>query len=148
MASTSSQHLKNRVAQVATSVAAAIHHHCSIMEEGGRAKRAVVTNGRGGVRVRSALQELAELRKSGGKRVDTYELKEEEAVYDEVDEADYAKLVQKRREEGGGCCPGSDQGFATHQGAVVGGRAARLGQLPPPPPTDGGACPGRMQAAL
>ena len=109
------------------------------MEEGGRAKRAVVTNGRGGVRVRSALQELAELRKSGGKRVDTYELKEEEAVYDEVDEADYAKLVQKRREEGGGC-PGSDPEDAAMHRGPGGGRAANLGQLPPPLPTDGAAC--------
>ncbi len=73
------------------------------MEEGGRARRAVVQNGRGGVKVKSALQELAELRKSGAKRVDRFELKEEEAVYDVVDDAEYAKLVQKRREEGGGC---------------------------------------------
>ena len=28
-------------------------------------------------------------------------MREEEAVYDEMDEAQYAKLVKKRREEGG-----------------------------------------------
>lgn len=52
-------------------------------------------------KVKSALEELAELRKSGAKRVDRFELKEEDAVYDVVDETEYVKLVQKRREEGG-----------------------------------------------
>lgn len=52
-------------------------------------------------KVKSALEELAELRKSGAKRVDRFEVKEEDDVYDVVDEAEYAKLVQKRREEGG-----------------------------------------------
>lgn len=52
-------------------------------------------------KVKSALEELAELRKSGAKRVDRFELKEEDDVYDVVDETEYAKLVQKRREEGG-----------------------------------------------
>ncbi|PSC73303.1 DNA polymerase alpha catalytic subunit [Micractinium conductrix] len=72
------------------------------MEEGGRARRAVTQNGRGGKKVKSALAELAELRASGAKRVDSFEVREEEAVYDEMDEAQYAKLVKKRREEGGG----------------------------------------------
>lgn len=72
------------------------------MEEGGRARRAVTQNGRGGKKVKSALEELAELRKSGAKRVDRFEVKEEADIYDVVDEAEYAKLVQKRREEGGG----------------------------------------------
>ena len=57
--------------------------------------------GRGGAKVKSALQELAELRRSGGKRADLFEVKEEEAVYDVVDEAEYAKIVAQRREEGG-----------------------------------------------
>lgn len=35
-------------------------------------------------------------------RVSTYEFKEEKRVYDVVEEADYAKLVAKRRNEGGG----------------------------------------------
>jgi DNA polymerase alpha subunit A len=65
----------------------------------GRGKRTIVP--RGGVKVKSALDELAELRKTGGKRVDRFEVREEEAVYDVVDDAEYAKLVQKRREEGG-----------------------------------------------
>lgn len=67
----------------------------------GRAKRQVTVNGRGGVKVKSALQELAELRKSGGKRADNYEYQDEEDVYDMVDEDEYARIVQKRREEGG-----------------------------------------------
>jgi hypothetical protein len=69
--------------------------------EGGRARRQVVVDGRGGKKAKNALAELAELRKSGGKRADKYEVKEEEAVYDEVDEDEYARIVQKRREEGG-----------------------------------------------
>ncbi|PRW60975.1 DNA polymerase alpha catalytic subunit [Chlorella sorokiniana] len=72
------------------------------MEGEGRARRATAGTTRGRSGAKSALQELAELRKSGGKRVDRFELKEEEAVYDVVDDAEYAKLVQKRREEGGG----------------------------------------------
>lgn len=64
-----------------------------------RSKRQVAP--RGGLKARSALAELAELRKSGARRADAYEIKEEEAVYDVVDEAQYSKLVQKRREEGG-----------------------------------------------
>ncbi len=69
--------------------------------EGGRARRQVQVDGRGGKKAKNALAELQELRKSGGKRMDKYELKEEEAVYDEVDEDAYARIVQKRREEGG-----------------------------------------------
>ena len=71
------------------------------MEGEGRARRSTAGTTRGRTGAKSALQELAELRKSGGKRVDRFELKEEEAVYDVVDDAEYAKLVQKRREEGG-----------------------------------------------
>ena len=69
--------------------------------DGGRARRAAVTDGRGGKQFKNALAELAELRKTGGKRVDKYEAKEEENVYDEVDEDEYARIVQKRREDGG-----------------------------------------------
>lgn len=69
--------------------------------EGGKSRRQVVVEGRGGKKVKNALAELAELRKSGGKRANTFELKEEEAVYDEVDDEEYARIVQKRREEGG-----------------------------------------------
>lgn len=71
------------------------------MDDSGRGKRQVVP--RGGHKAKNALAELAELRKSGAKRADRFEVKEEQAVYDVVDEAEYAKLVQKRREEGGRC---------------------------------------------
>jgi DNA polymerase alpha subunit A len=69
--------------------------------DGGRAKRSAVVNGRGGSKFKNALEELAELRKTGGKRADKYEVREEEDVYDEVDEDEYARIVQKRREDGG-----------------------------------------------
>lgn len=74
------------------------------MEDGGRAQRQAVVNGRGGSKFKNALAELAELRKTGAKRADLYEFKEETAVYDEVDEDEYARIVQKRREEGGAWC--------------------------------------------
>lgn len=57
---------------------------------------------RGGKKFRNALDELRELKKSGKKRVDEYEFQEEDNVYDEVNEDEYARIVQKRREEGGG----------------------------------------------
>lgn len=69
--------------------------------EGGRGRRQTVVDGRGGKKFKNALQELAELRKSGGKGASRFEIKEEEKVYDEVDEDEYARIVQKRREEGG-----------------------------------------------
>ena len=64
---------------------------------GDRARRA----GKGPSSARNALAELAELRKSGKSRLETYEVKEEAKVYDEVDEDEYGMLVNKRREEGG-----------------------------------------------
>lgn len=70
--------------------------------EGGRSRRQTVVDGRGGKKFKNALAELEELRKTGGKRADRYEFKEEESVYDEVDDDEYARIVQKRREEGGG----------------------------------------------
>ena len=69
--------------------------------EGGRARRQTVVDGRGGKKFKNALAELQELRKTGGMRADNYEYKEEESVYDEVDDDEYARIVQKRREEGG-----------------------------------------------
>lgn len=73
------------------------------MEGEGRARRATAGTTRGGQKAKGALAALAELRKGGGKsgQLDRFELKEEEAVYDVVDEQSYAQLVQKRREEGG-----------------------------------------------
>lgn len=102
------------------------HRRClpAAMEGEGRARRATAGTTRGRAGAKSALQELAELRKSGAKRVDRYELKEEEAVYELVEEAEYAKLVQKRREEGGACYQGcwagrsgGDGGPGVHAGA-------------------------------
>ena len=52
-------------------------------------------------KAKSSLAKLAELRRTGAKRVHGFELTEEDAVYDEVQEQDYAKLVQDRREEAG-----------------------------------------------
>jgi hypothetical protein len=56
----------------------------------------------------AALAELAALRRGGGggdaapkQRLDAFELKDEGAVYDVVDEDEYAELVAKRRREGG-----------------------------------------------
>ena len=69
------------------------------MADEGRGRRQV--GRKGGAQAKSALAELAELRKSGAKRADRFEIKEEAAVYDVVDEEQYAQLVQKRREEGG-----------------------------------------------
>ena len=52
-------------------------------------------------KAKTSLAQLAELRRTGGKRVHDFELTEEDAVYDEVQEQDYAKLVQDRREQAG-----------------------------------------------
>ncbi|KAL3153857.1 hypothetical protein ABBQ32_013429 [Trebouxia sp. C0010 RCD-2024] len=52
-------------------------------------------------KAKSSLAQLAELRRTGAKRVHDFELTEEEAVYDEVQEQDYAQLVQDRREQAG-----------------------------------------------
>jgi len=69
--------------------------------EGERSRRKAVVDGRGGKKFKNALAELQELRKTGAKRADLYEVREEEDVYDEVDDDQYARIVQKRREEGG-----------------------------------------------
>lgn len=52
-------------------------------------------------KAKTSLAQLAELRRTGGKRVHDFELTEEDAVYDEVQEQDYARLVQDRREQAG-----------------------------------------------
>eukprot|EP00899_Mesostigma_viride_P010487 jgi/Mesvir1/1943/Mv22962-RA.2 len=51
--------------------------------------------------VKSALEELASIRKGGGKRAETFHVRIEDNVYDTVEEGEYARLVAKRREEGG-----------------------------------------------
>lgn len=47
----------------------------------------------------SALDQLKNLRQKGGKRIDAFNLKLEDRVYDEVSEPDYALLVAHRRKE-------------------------------------------------
>lgn len=45
----------------------------------------------------AALQQLKNLRQQGGRRVDAFEIKLDDKIYDSVAEDDYAKLVAKRR---------------------------------------------------
>ena len=73
------------------------------MTESGRGVRRKATTERGGKKFKGALAELRALKASGKKRVDSYEVNVEDDVYDEVGEDDYARLVQKRREEGAWC---------------------------------------------
>lgn len=47
----------------------------------------------------SALQELLKLKRNGGKRIDNFEVRLEEKVYDTLSEADYDRHVARRREE-------------------------------------------------
>lgn len=49
----------------------------------------------------NALAAMAELRKTGKRQADTYEVKEEDDVYDMVDEEQYERLVSKRQKEVG-----------------------------------------------
>eukprot|EP00884_Botryococcus_braunii_P011316 jgi/Botrbrau1/20185/Bobra.0173s0083.2 len=67
------------------------------MEEGGRSKR----NISGPKKASSALQQLQELRRTKAKQASVYEIREEQPVYDVVDDDDYADIVAKRRREGG-----------------------------------------------
>ncbi|GIL61548.1 hypothetical protein Vafri_16011, partial [Volvox africanus] len=48
----------------------------------------------------SALEQLRAAREGSGKRALTFEVKEEDAVYDVVDEQQYADIVKKRRDAG------------------------------------------------
>ena len=70
------------------------------MEGGGRSRRAA----RPVSKAAAALAKLAELKRGGVKASALYECKEEEAVYDLVEEDEYADIVAKRRDEGGVCC--------------------------------------------
>lgn len=47
----------------------------------------------------AALSELRNLKDKGGRRVDNFQLKVEDKIYDSLSEADYNLLVSKRREE-------------------------------------------------
>jgi DNA polymerase alpha subunit A len=59
-----------------------------------------VVQNKAAANVAAALEKL-NAAKSGAKRVETFELREEEAVYDVVDEASYAQLMSKKRIEAG-----------------------------------------------
>lgn len=48
---------------------------------------------------KSALDEFRALRAAGKTRFDTYEVQDEERIYDEVDEEGYKKIVRKRLDE-------------------------------------------------
>ncbi|XP_024534663.1 DNA polymerase alpha catalytic subunit [Selaginella moellendorffii] len=62
------------------------------------ARRAAGAAGQASARS-AALEQLKRLREGGGRRVDTFELKVEEQIFDRLDEKDYALLVAKRRLE-------------------------------------------------
>lgn len=64
----------------------------------GRSRR--VVQKKGAAEVAAALAQL-NAAKAGSKRLDNFELKEEKAVYDVVDDEQYAQLVTKRRIEAG-----------------------------------------------
>lgn len=72
----------------------------------------------------SALAQLKELRKSGKKHADVYEIKAEDAVFDVLDDDEYSKLVSKRRNEAGRGARGLSPYSTRHQdgtgGFVVG----------------------------
>jgi DNA polymerase alpha subunit A len=59
-----------------------------------------VVQKKGAAEVAAALAQL-NAAKTGSKRLDNFELKEEKAVYDVVDDEQYAQLVTKRRIEAG-----------------------------------------------
>jgi DNA polymerase alpha subunit A len=64
-------------------------------------RQPAVTAGR--ATARGALEALKAAREGGTKRVSNFEVKQEDAVYDVVEEQEYAKIVAKRRAEGGAC---------------------------------------------
>jgi DNA polymerase alpha subunit A len=66
-----------------------------------RSRRQPVQSG-ASAKARQALQQLKAARDGGLKRAEAYEYKEEDTLYDVVDEQAYADIVRKRREEAGG----------------------------------------------
>lgn len=69
-----------------------------------RSRRATDKQPGGGGRdgkAKGALAQLRALRESGKKHLDDYEVREEDDVYEVMDDAEYSKLVNKRRQEGG-----------------------------------------------
>ena len=61
-----------------------------------RGKRAKHVN-----KAKTALAELAELRRTGQKRIATYEFEEEADVYDTLNDDEYSKFTAQRRDEAG-----------------------------------------------
>jgi hypothetical protein len=49
------------------------------------------------------LEDLRSAREGGARRVDKFEVRQEESVFDVVDEEQYEQLVAKRRMEAGAC---------------------------------------------
>lgn len=58
------------------------------------------------------LAELRALRASGKKRLATYQVEEEENIYDEVDEEGYKKLVRKRLDQDDFVIDDNGEGYA------------------------------------
>ncbi len=63
--------------------------------------------------VSGALERLKAIKEGGSKALEKFEVKQEAAVYDVVDEQEYAKIVAKRRAEGGGFVV-DDDGMGYH----------------------------------
>lgn len=82
-------------------------------------------------KARQALEQLKAARTGGVRRAEAYEYQGEAALYDVVDEQQYAEIVRKRREEGGGFVVdddgrgyvdiGEDDYFDTRWGMLHGG---------------------------
>ncbi|GLI66368.1 hypothetical protein VaNZ11_010151 [Volvox africanus] len=62
--------------------------------------RRQLPQGSAAAKAMSALEQLRAAREGSGKRALTFEVKEEDAVYDVVDEQQYADIVKKRRDAG------------------------------------------------
>jgi DNA polymerase alpha subunit A len=61
---------------------------------------------------RSALAQLRAQRASGKSRLDTYQVEDQGAIYDEVDEGGYKKLVRKRLDEDDFVVDDNGEGYA------------------------------------
>ncbi len=74
--------------------------------EGGAAGGGGVTSARA-----AALSELRSLKQKGGRRIDGFQLKLEDKIYDTLSESDYNLLVAKRRETGANAFVVADDGL-------------------------------------
>jgi DNA polymerase alpha subunit A len=61
---------------------------------------------------RSKFAELRALRESGKKRIDTYQVEQEEDLYEEVDEDGYKKVVRKRLDRDDFVVDDNGEGYA------------------------------------